>query len=58
MVFAIFLQFPNQVDMKNVVECQKEFFAYFNALETQGTLPRIGVQLIRNKRHAGGNESL
>ena len=22
--------------MKNVVECQKEFFAYFNALETQG----------------------
>ena len=22
--------------MKNVVECWKEFFAYFNALETQG----------------------
>jgi hypothetical protein len=22
--------------MKNVVECQKEFFAYFNALETRG----------------------
>ena len=22
--------------MKNVVECQKEFFAYFNALETYG----------------------
>ena len=26
---------PHKVDMKNVVECQKEFFAYFNALETQ-----------------------
>ena len=22
--------------MKNIVECQKDFFAYFNALETQG----------------------
>ena len=29
-----FLQSPHQVDMKNVVECWKEFFAYFNALET------------------------
>ena len=25
--------------MKNVVECQKEFFAYFNALETYGVPP-------------------
>ena len=33
-VFAHFLQSPHQVDMKNVVECQKEVFAYFNALET------------------------
>ena len=24
--------------MKNVVECQKEFFAYFNALGTRGDL--------------------
>ena len=31
---CIFLQSPHQVDMKNVVECQKEVFAYFNALET------------------------
>ena len=29
-----FFAIPNQVDMKNVVECQKEFFAYINALET------------------------
>ena len=34
----IFLQSPHQVDMKNVVECQKEFFAYFNALETRGVV--------------------
>ena len=33
---CIFLQSPHQVDMKNIVECQKDFFAYFNALETQG----------------------
>ena len=32
--FYIFLQSPHEVDMKNMVECQKEFFAYFNALET------------------------
>ena len=32
--FLFFLQFPHEVDMKNVVECQKEFFAYLNALET------------------------
>jgi hypothetical protein len=34
--FCIFLQSPHQVDMKNVVRCQKDFFAYFNALETRG----------------------
>ena len=34
LVFCIFLQSTHQVDMKNVVECLKEFFAYFNALET------------------------
>jgi hypothetical protein len=32
--FYIFLQSSYQVDMKNVVECQKESFAYFNALKT------------------------
>ena len=28
------MQSTHQVDMKNVVECPGEFFAYFNALET------------------------
>ena len=32
--FCIFLQSTHQVDMKNIVEFQKEFFAYFNTLET------------------------
>jgi hypothetical protein len=32
------LQSHHQVDMKNVVECQKEFFAYFNALKTYSEL--------------------
>ena len=31
---VIVFQSPHQVDMKNVVECPREFFAYFNALET------------------------
>ena len=34
--FCIFLQSTHQVDMKNVVECWKDFFAYFNALEIYG----------------------
>ena len=25
-------------NLKNVVECQKDFFAYFNALETRGVI--------------------
>ena len=29
-----FASFFNQVDMKNIVECPREFIAYFNALET------------------------
>ena len=29
-----FLQSPYQVDMKNIVKCWKDFFGYFNALET------------------------
>ena len=37
-IFCIFLQSTHQVDMKNIVECQKEFFAYFNALETYSVL--------------------
>ena len=32
--FLRFFQSPHQVDMKNVIECPREFFAYFNDLET------------------------
>ena len=32
--FCIFFQSTHQVDMKNIVECPREFIAYFNALET------------------------
>ena len=30
----IFLEFPHQVGMKNVVKSSKHFFGYFNTLET------------------------
>ena len=30
----IFLHFPHQVDIKNVVKSYKHFFGYFNTLET------------------------
>ena len=33
---CIFFQSTHQVDMKNIVECYKHFFGYFNALETNG----------------------
>ena len=33
-ISSIFLESPHQVDMKNVVKCQKHFFGYFNALKT------------------------
>ena len=32
--FCIFFQSPHQVDLKTIVECPREFIAYFNALET------------------------
>ena len=31
----------HQVDMKNVVECPREFIAYFNALESRGVMGLI-----------------
>ena len=37
----MFLQSTHQVDMKNVVERWKEFFAYFNALENIGCLLKL-----------------
>ena len=53
---CIFFQSSHQVDMKNVVECPSEFFAYFNALETRGVqtarlrlITRIKViQILKN----------
>ena len=30
----IFLEYPHQVDMKNVVKSSKHIFGYFNTLET------------------------
>jgi hypothetical protein len=33
-------------DMKNFVECTKEFFAYFNALETRGVLPFLHMTIL------------
>ena len=36
MIFFIFFQSNQQVGMKNIVKCYKEFFGYFNALETNG----------------------
>ena len=37
----IFLEFPHQVDMKNIVKSSKHFFGYFNTVETQSvTAPK------------------
>ena len=41
--FCIFFQSPHQVDMKNVVECPREFIAHFNALETTCVLRFVQV---------------
>ena len=46
-ITCIFLEFPHQVDMKNVVKCYKHFFGYFNALKTHG------VKLFRVLRDMG-----
>ena len=37
-IYCIFFKSPHQVDMKNVVKCQKNFFAYINALDTRGAM--------------------
>ena len=42
--FCIFFQSPHEVDMKNVVECPREFIAYFNALEAPRKLQEISGQ--------------
>ena len=33
-ISSIFLEYPNQVDMKNVVKWWKDFLSYFTTLET------------------------
>ena len=40
---CIILQSPHQVDMKNVVKCWKDFFGYFNALETHSKTHLVPV---------------
>ena len=40
----IFLESPHQVDMKNIVKSSKQFFGYFNTLETHSVLQRIIMQ--------------
>ena len=37
-IVCIFFQSTHQVDMKNVIECYKDFFGYFKALETHSVL--------------------
>ena len=40
------------IHMKNVIECWKEFFAYFNALETQGEEAGLFFKSIIFKTHS------
>ena len=37
----IFLESPHQVDMKNVVKSSKQFFGYFNTLETHSEILQL-----------------
>ena len=52
--FCIFLQSPYQVDMKNVVECQKDFIAYFNVLKTNSEKGLLTFQIKIWRRGALG----
>ena len=40
-ISCIFLEFPHQVNVKNVVKCYKHFFGYFNALKTHSDLALV-----------------
>ena len=44
---CIFFQSTHQVGMKNVVECYKDFFGYFNTRETYSALQWL-VQYSKN----------
>jgi hypothetical protein len=37
-ISSIFLEYPHQVNMKNVVKSSKNFFGYFNTLETHSEI--------------------
>ena len=41
--FKIFLDSPHQVDMKNVVKFSKQFFGYFNTLETHCAISKTYI---------------
>ena len=46
----IFLESPHQVDMKNVVKSSKQFFGYFNTLETHSeTFHRFFYKTFQDK---------
>ena len=40
-ISSIFLESPHQVDMKNVVKSSKQFFGYFNTLETHSEILQL-----------------
>jgi hypothetical protein len=45
------VDFKKKATVKNVVECQKDFFAYFNVLETRGAiLDTIFIEFFNNFR--------
>jgi hypothetical protein len=52
-IFCTFFQSTHQVDMKNVDECYKHFFGYFNALETNGVLSSYLIEVLQ-KRNGDG----
>jgi hypothetical protein len=58
--FCIFLQYPHQIDMRNFVECQKEFFAYFDALETYSVKIAITVRILETLHYGqrGGQNKM
>ena len=43
LISFIFLESPQQVDMKNVVKSSKHFFGYFNTLETHSEVHQVKI---------------
>ena len=48
--FCIFFQSTHQVGMKNVVECSKHFFGYFNALVTNSVAALVTATAEPNQK--------